>query len=84
MMKWVGLGFDIQSDNTFKDIKVNVIRKKKHAVISLYDKTKKLAEAEGKIPVICLCQSHRKGFWIVVHEDDLDKVNDIRQHNNKK
>tara|TARA_R100001530_G_scaffold136190_2_gene115702 strand:- start:883 stop:1101 length:219 start_codon:yes stop_codon:yes gene_type:complete len=67
-----------------KKIKINKIEKKKHGVITLYDKTKKLAEEEGKIPVICLCQSHRKGFWIIVHEDDLDKVNDIREQDNSK
>tara|TARA_R110002110_G_scaffold256801_1_gene472770 strand:+ start:263 stop:478 length:216 start_codon:yes stop_codon:yes gene_type:complete len=67
-----------------KNLKVKVIEKKKHAVLTLYDETKKLAKAENKIPVIALCQSRRKGFWIVVHEDDLDKINDIRQRDNKK
>ena len=67
-----------------KDLKVDVIRKNKHGVITLYDETKKLADAENKIPVIALCQKNRKGFWIIVHEDDLDKVNDIRKKDNNK
>ena len=48
--------------------------KKKHSVISLWDATKKLADAENKTTVLALCQKHRKGFWIVCHEDDLEKV----------
>ena len=48
--------------------------KKKHSVISLWDKTKKIADVENKTTVLTLCQKHRKGFWIVCHEDDLEKV----------
>ena len=65
-----------------KNLKVNVIKKKKHGVITLYDETKKLADAENKIPVIALCQKHRKGFWIVAHASDLEKI--INARNNKK
>jgi len=49
-------------------------QKKKHAVVSLWDRTKRLADLEDKTPVIALCQKHRKGFWIVVHSDDLDAI----------
>jgi hypothetical protein len=48
--------------------------KKKHAVGTLWDKTKVLADLEKKTPVITLCQKHRKGFWIVIHSDDLDAL----------
>ena len=48
--------------------------KKKHSVISLWDKTNELAKEENKTTVLALCQKHRKGFWIVCHEDDLEKV----------
>ena len=57
-----------------KNLKITKVEKKKHGVITLYDETKKLANAENKIPVIALCQKHRKGFWIVCHEDDLEDV----------
>ena len=50
------------------------IEKKRHAVISLWDDTKKLADVENKTPVVVLCQKNRKGFWIVAQEKDLDKV----------
>jgi hypothetical protein len=64
------------------NLKINKIEKKKHGVVTLYDETKKLADAENKIPVIALCQKHRKGFWIVAHANDLEKI--INARNNKK
>ena len=48
--------------------------KKKHAVVSLWDKTKVLADFEKKTPVITLCEKYRNGFWIIVHSDDLDAI----------
>ena len=53
---------------------IKKVEKKKHSVISLWDKTKKIADVENKTTVLTLCQKHRKGFWIVCHEDDLEKV----------
>jgi len=60
------------------------IEKKKHSVISLWDKTSKLAQDEGKIPIVALCQKHRKGFWIVVKDDDLGKIQKIMEEDNGK
>ena len=64
-----------------ENVKLTTVEKKKHAVISLQDDTKKHADAENKTPVITWCQKNRKGFWIVVHEDVLQKVIDAK--NNK-
>ncbi len=65
-----------------KNLKVTKVEKKKHSVLTLYDETKVLADAEGKTPVIALCQKNRKGFWIVAHASDLEKI--INARNNKK
>ena len=65
-----------------KKILTKRIEKKKHSVISLWDRTSKLAQDEGKIPIIALCQKHRKGFWIVVKDDDLDEVHKIMEKDN--
>ena len=65
-----------------KKLKITKVEKKKHSVLTLYDDTKKMADVEGKTPVIALCQKHRKGFWIVVHANDLEKI--INARNNKK
>ena len=67
-----------------KKILTKRIEKKKHSVITLWDKTSKLARDEGKIPIVALCQKHRKGFWIVVKDDDLDKVHRIMEEDNAK
>ena len=61
---------DVIHDELFVECKL----KKKHAVISLWDKTKKLAEKEGKTPVVALCEKERPGFWIMVHSSDLYKL----------
>ena len=55
-------------------VKLRKVEKAKHAVISLWDRTDKFAKAECKRTVLALCQKHRKGFWIVCHEDDLKDV----------
>jgi hypothetical protein len=70
-----------KTETTLNNTLVKKIEKKKHAVLSLWDDTKKLADAENKTPVIALCQKNRKGFWIVVHEDDLQKVMDVKNNN---
>tara|TARA_R100001530_G_scaffold46822_4_gene35202 strand:- start:138 stop:428 length:291 start_codon:yes stop_codon:yes gene_type:complete len=67
-----------------KKILTKRIEKKKHSVISLWDKTSKLAQDEGKIPIVALCQKHRKGFWFIIKDDDLDKVHKIMEEDNAK
>ena len=61
---------DVIHDELFIECKL----KKKHAVISLWDETKKLAEKEGKTPVVALCEKERPGFWVMVHSSDLYKL----------
>ena len=53
---------------------IQKVEKKKHSVITLWDKTNEIAKEEDKTTVLALCQKHRKGFWIVCHEDDLEDV----------
>ena len=67
-----------------KKILTRRIEKKKHSVISLWDRTSRLAKDEGKIPVVALCQKYRKGFWIVVKDDDLGKLQKIMEKDNAK
>ena len=59
------------------------IEKKKHAVISLWDNTAKLAKKENKTPVVVLCQNHRKGFWIIVKDTDVKKLYQYGKDKNK-
>lgn len=52
--------------------------RKIHSVVKLWEDTNELAKKENKIPVVTLCQSNRKGSWLVIHSDDLDKIIDER------
>lgn len=45
-----------------------------HTAVTLWRKTKKMAASEGKIPVICLAEKNRPGFWVLCHSDDLPDV----------
>ena len=61
---------DVIHDNLFIECKL----RKKHTVITLWDDTNVMAKKEGKTPVVALCEQGRAGFWIMVHSDDLDKL----------
>ena len=58
---------DVIHDSLFIECKLRA----KHAVVSLWDDTAKLAKLEGKTPVIALCEKNRPGFWVMVHSSDL-------------
>ena len=53
--------------------------RKRHAVITLWDKLRIDAVAENKIPVLTLSQHGRKGFWVMVHSSDLVAVANQRR-----
>ena len=65
---------DVIHENLFIECKLRA----KHAVISLWNETAKLAKSENKTPVIALCEKNRPGFWIMVHSSDFDKVKEIK------
>ena len=66
---------DVIHDDLFVEVK----QRKKHAVIGVWDKAKKLADKEGKIPVVCLAERNRPGFWVMVHSSDLEGVCEATQ-----
>lgn len=66
-----GNGKVTRADVIHDDLFIEVKLRKKHSVVTLWDETKVLADKEGKTPVICLAEKNRKGFWIMVHSDDL-------------
>ena len=61
---------DVIHDKLFIENKL----RKKHSVISLWDETNEMAKEENKTPVITLAEKNRKGFWIMIHSSDLDKL----------
>jgi len=69
-----GNGKQTRSDTLHEDLFIEAKWRAKHSAVSLWDETKKLADKEGKTPVVCLCEKGRPGFWIVCHSDDLCKL----------
>ena len=65
-----GTRADVMHDRLFIECK----QRKKFSIVSLWDSVKKLADREGKTPVVCLAEKNRPGFWIVVHSDDFLKL----------
>jgi len=63
-----------RSDVIHDELYIECKLKKKHTVVTLWDETKKLADKEGKTPVVALCEKERPGFWIMVHSNDLQKI----------
>ena len=66
---------DVIHDSLFIECKLRA----KHAVVSLWDDTAKLAKLEGKTPVIALCEKNRPGFWVMVHSSDLGSLKKINK-----
>ena len=65
-----GTRSDTRHDRLFVECKQRVV----HSAVTLWDETKKLAAKEDKVPVVCLAEKNRPGFWVVCHSDDLIDV----------
>jgi hypothetical protein len=63
-------GADIIHDRLFVEHK----HRRRHTLLTLFDSVKKLARRENKLPVVTISEHGRKGFWILVHSDDLTAV----------
>lgn len=48
--------------------------RKSHAVLRVWDKAAALAKEEGKIPMVCLTEKGKEGFWVLVKYEDFQKV----------
>lgn len=61
---------DTLHDRLFIEVKLRA----KHYAVQLWNKVAKKAVREKKTPVVVLQEKGRKGFWLVVHSSDLEKV----------
>lgn len=50
-----------------------------HSAVTLWRSTKELADKENKIPVVCLAEKSKKGFWVMCHSDDLTAIGNQRE-----
>lgn len=62
------------SDTLHGRLFVETKSRKRHAVVELWKRVRQAAKREGKLPVVALTSPGERGFWIVVHCDDLDDV----------
>ena len=69
-----GNGIITRADVIHESLFIESKLRAKHTAITLWDETKEIADTENKTPVIALCEKNRKGFWIMVHSDDLYKL----------
>ncbi len=65
------------SDSLSPDFFIEVKMRKRHALWSLFDDTREKARKEGKVPVIAVGETSRKGALICIHSDDLGKVSEL-------
>ena len=45
-----------------------------HSAVRLWRTTATLADLEEKIPVVALAEKGSRGFWLVIHSEDLQDV----------
>ena len=63
-----------RSDTLHDTLFIEAKQRKRHTAVALWDDTAKLAKKEGKLPVVCLAEKNRPGFWVLVHSSDLTAV----------
>lgn len=63
-----------RSDSTHDRLFIETKLAASNATISLFDDTRKLAAAEGKIPVLLLSKKFRPGFLVTFASEDLDTL----------
>jgi hypothetical protein len=71
-----------RSDSLHDKLFIETKYRKEFAVLNLYKATKELAKKENKIPVVCLAENGKKGFYILVHSEDLVEVSECMKFNN--
>lgn len=62
------------SDTLHRFLFIEVKSRKRWTILSLWDKIKREAKKEGKIPILAICQKGRHGSWFLVHSEDLVKI----------
>jgi hypothetical protein len=56
---------------------------KRFAILTIWDAAKKIADRDGKIPIVAIKQKGRHGFWLMVHSSDLNAVSNMREQAKK-
>lgn len=63
-----------RSDTHHPDLYIECKYRARCSLHTLYEDTKKKAEAEGKIPILCTKQKNSTGFLVTVHSSDYNAL----------
>ncbi len=63
-----------RSDSLHDLLFIETKYRKTHSAITLWRNTRQLALSENKIPVCCLAEKGKAGFWVVCHSSDLTAI----------
>ena len=66
-----------RSDSLHKRIYIESKYRAKHAILATWRDAKAKADVEGKVPVVCVREKGKKGFWILIHCEDLEEIASI-------
>jgi hypothetical protein len=69
-----GNGKQTRSDTLHPVLFVEAKQRGKVALINLWNATKVMADKEHKVPVVCVSEKGRPGFWLLVKAEDLQTV----------
>ena len=69
-----GNGKVSRSDSHHPRLFIEAKARQRHSAVTLWRETAELAKLEGKLPVCCLSEKGKPGFWVVAHVDDLKEV----------
>lgn len=72
-----------RSDTLHELLFVEAKYRVKHSAVTLWRDTAELAKKENKIPVVCLSEKRKKGFWVVCHSSDLTAIANQRMEAKK-
>jgi hypothetical protein len=70
-----GNSYHTRSDTLHNNFFIETKYRASFSVISLWRQTALLAKKENKIPIVCLAEKNKNGFWILVHSDDFNNIN---------
>ena len=76
-----GNGKQSRSDSLHPTLFIEAKWRKAHSAVTLWRETAAMAKAEDKVPVVCLAERGKEGFWVVCHSSDLGAVADAVQEN---
>ncbi len=69
-----GNGGHSRSDSLHERLFIEVKYRVSHSAVTLWRDTAEKAKKEDKIPVVCLSEKGKQGFWVMCHSEDLTAV----------